>query len=197
MNYQTPKIAITAGLLLASLWAGSALAAQAVAGINTLVQAPQANVFATHAKASGQDCKLKPGAGVSLAGREFVGVELGEIKTLDIDFAVTETTGQLHISLEPGQGLELLSNQKAIDFDLSQNPSLTLPIQVRVTEAGNKVLNIFASITSSQGQTSSRAMALVVQAGGSSLVDGPRKGGSPLPADMAAVIVLPAAEVIH
>lgn len=140
-------------------------------------------------------CRLKPGADIQLQQDGPLNLPLGQITPVNLPLDTAASEGQLQVTLSPAEGLEVLDTPQPLQIQLPAQATPSLALSLRAKAPGQYLLSLMATLTDTQGHTSRRAMALVVQAGSAPQMA--QKASSPLPLGFTPVVALPALEVIE
>lgn len=148
-----------------------------------------------HTGADIKGCAHKPGAEISISGREFFYLQPGQIENLAVD--LTGIAGQkiaVSISAE-SKGLALQGpHELSLDVNAEQLASFNVPVKALLD--GRWVINLIVHSETAEGEVSARALALVVQVGNMVSVGGGQQKPTLTNADGAPMIVMPAQEEI-
>ncbi len=123
-----------------------------------------AEIAPTTVKHEKHEKHLKPGADVKFQSHSIIFVKGGEIVNTDLVLTTNERSGRLLLDLSVSEGLELLDTPKQIDAELSETKLVKIPVKLRAIRDGRFYLYLQASLSNGES-TSSRSLALIVQAG--------------------------------
>lgn len=148
-----------------------------------------------HENAQHKNCLHKPGAEVSVSGREFFYLQKGQVDNLAVD--LTGIKGQVltvQLSAET-KGLALQGAQEMqLVVDENQLASFNLPVKALLD--GRWTINVLVHSHTPDGEESARALALVVQVGNMLSTGGGQQKATQTNAEGSPMIVLPAQEEI-
>lgn len=140
-------------------------------------------------------CAQKPGAEISVSGREFFYLQRGQVDNLAID--LTGVAGQkiiLRVSAET-KGLALQGPQELfLEVNANQLASFNLPVKALLD--GRWVINLIVQSQTADNEIAGRALALVVQVGNMAGAGGGQQKATQSDAQGSPMIVMPAQEEI-
>ena len=178
-------------IILATQFSVYAEAGVGEMNFSTLSKPSVFNPKIAHAKG----CVRKPGAEITVSGREFFNLQVGQVDNLAVD--LTGTPGQkiiLRLSAE-NKGL-LLQGPQEIHLDVGQDQLASFNLPVKALLDGRWVINLIVHSATADGEMAGRALALVVQVGNMQVAGGGQQKATQSNEQGAPVIVLPALEEI-
>lgn len=108
--------------------------------------------------------EVKPGAKVSLASENIVTLTAGNTATVDILLNAQLGDGNMHVELNPSEGLQLQGSSSSYDFTPTADGQYKISPHLYTPVDGRYYLNINATITAGD-VLSSRSLAVIVQVG--------------------------------
>lgn len=108
--------------------------------------------------------EVKPGAKVSLASENTVTLAAGNTATVDILLNAQLGDGNMHVELNPSEGLQLQGSSSSYDFTATADGQYKISTNLYTPVDGRYYLNINATITAGD-VSSSRSLAVIVQVG--------------------------------
>lgn len=106
----------------------------------------------------------KPGAPVSLKNQQPYYVDAPGIIDLGLLLATAKQSGNMHVDIAAGEGVELRSSQLHYEFALTQDGTYELPLQVAIAAEGRYYINLQVSILNGD-ERENRAITVIVQVG--------------------------------
>jgi hypothetical protein len=106
----------------------------------------------------------KPGAAVTLGSSNLVEVRPGVVETLNILLNTQEIVGNMHVDINPGDGLRVITEPTTKDFLLGTHAAYPLSVSVLSEKPGRFYLNLNVVVNRGES-TSARHLAVIIQSG--------------------------------
>ncbi|MEY4589786.1 MAG: hypothetical protein RL497_1862 [Pseudomonadota bacterium] len=148
-----------------------------------------------HTKFNAHSCAHKPGAEISISGREFFYMQPGQFDNLAVD--LTGTVGKkITVQLSADTKGLALQGPKEITLDINTQQLASFNVPIKALLDGRWVINLIVHSETAEGALSTRALALVVQVGNMVAAGGGQQKATQNNALGTPIIVMPAQEEI-
>jgi|GEM_PF-667535 len=112
----------------------------------------------------------KPGAKVRLASSSIVTLAAAKTTSIEILLNAQVDDGNMHVELNPSEGLQLLGDKASYDFTNNVDGQYKLKVDLYAANDGRYYLNLHTGITAGDA-SSSRSLAVIVQVGAVTAID--------------------------
>lgn len=136
----------------------------------------------------------KPGAAVSLKNSEPLYAAVQGVYEYQLQLLSPSHEGKMTVEASTSDGLVIVSSARHFEFELQEGREYSVPLTLNASAEGRFYIQLHVSITS-DGQTSSRVIAAILQVG-EAAVKAEKAAAKGLAKDAESVISLPAQETI-